>query len=240
MGYCGFRWLVQAFSSHADFCCIAFRIQQEEEKETESKGPQPFLQHQEWVKFQQSIRVDGFQTGQVTSASILRKSKGGKQARNRKAKDLARLQHMDPTFQAGAASSASKFPAIRYSPEETEELLKLAFDTLPEKTGKRGTRNLKRQNRRWKLVREIRAKYKRQMEAAHERRMEHRHWKREQTKAVKEMAPELCAQDMQYQARVVRRWAATMFPEEPSSSTTSRLVDDGAETNGGKLAAAKA
>lgn len=123
------------------------------------------------------------------------------------------MQQMDPTLQA-PGNSSSKFPAIRYSPEETEELLKLAFETLPERAGKRGTRNLKRQGRRWKLVREIRSKYKRQIQDAHERRMEHRQWKREQTKAVKEAAPELCQEDAQYQATILRRWAATMFPTE--------------------------
>jgi len=182
------------------------------QQQQQSKGPQPFLQHQEWVKFQQSIRVDGFQTGQITSATTLKKNRGGKQARNRKARELALMQQGDPRF----ADSTDKFPAIRYSPEETEELLKLAFDTLPKKTGKRGTRNLKRQNRRWKLVREIRAKYKRQIMAAHERRMQHRKWKREQTKAMKEAAPEICNKDTEYRAQVLRRWAATMFPTQPT------------------------
>lgn len=159
---------------------------------SESTGPQPFLQHQEWVKFQQSIRVDGFQTGQTTTVSTLKKSKGGKQARKSKAKALARLQAMDPSYVAPTSASDSRFPAIRYSPEETEELLQLAFKTIPTRDGKRGTRNLKRQARRWKLVRKIRSKYKYQLIQAHERLMVHRKWKRAQTKAVKEAAPEFC------------------------------------------------
>ncbi len=175
----------------------------------DSQGPQPFLQHQEWVKFQQSIRVDGFQTGQLTTATTLKKNRGGKQARNRKTRELALLQQGDPKF----ADSTDKFPAIRYSPEETQELLKLAFDTLPTRTGKRGTRNLKRQSRRWKLVRDIRAKYKRQIIAAHERRMVHRKWTRQKTKEAKQAAPQLCDKDAQYRAQVLRRWAATMFPQ---------------------------
>jgi len=40
---------------------------------------------------------------------------------------------------------AQKFPAIRYSPEETEELLQQAYAALPVRDGKRGTRNLRRQ-----------------------------------------------------------------------------------------------
>lgn len=185
---------------------------------------QPFLQHQEWVKFQQSIRVDGFQTGQVTAAHIMKKSKGGKQARNRKARELELLQQLDPNYQApsSGSSSSSKFPAIRYSPEETQELLQLAFKTLPKREGKRGTRNLKRQAVRWKAVRKIRAKYKQQIQAAHERRMEHRQWKREETKAVKEGAPALCHSDAEYQAQILKRWAATMFSSSSSSASAEK------------------
>jgi hypothetical protein len=197
---------------------------------TTAKGPQPFLQHQEWVKFQQSIRVDGFQTGQVIAANVLKKSKGGKQARNRKAKELERLQQMDPNYQeptSSASGSSSKFPAIRYSPTETQELLNLAFNTLPKRAGKRGTRNLKRQANRWKAVRGIRATYKRQIQAAHGRRMEHRQWSRQQTKAVKEAAPEFCETDANYQAQILKRWAATMLS---SAATSSSGVDQATST----------
>ena len=137
---------------------------------------------------------------------MLKKNRGGKQARTRKARELALLQQSDPKF----ADSTDKFPALRYSPEETQELLQLAFTTLPKRTGKRGTRNLQRQKRRWTMVREIRAKYKRQIIAAHHKRMEHRQWTRQQTKAVKEMAPQVCQTDTRYQAQILQRWAATM------------------------------
>eukprot|EP00429_Kryptoperidinium_foliaceum_P051990 CAMPEP_0176088222 /NCGR_PEP_ID=MMETSP0120_2-20121206/44174_1 /TAXON_ID=160619 /ORGANISM="Kryptoperidinium foliaceum, Strain CCMP 1326" /LENGTH=206 /DNA_ID=CAMNT_0017422081 /DNA_START=71 /DNA_END=688 /DNA_ORIENTATION=- len=146
-----------------------------------STAAKPFLQNQEWVKFQQSISVDGFQTGQTLEATVLKKSKGGKQARNRKARELMMQQQQEKP-------SENRFPAIRYSPEETQDLLKLAYESLPQREGKRGTRNQKRQDRRWKLVRKIRAKYKAQIQAAHERRMEHRKWTRAQTKGVKEAA----------------------------------------------------
>jgi hypothetical protein len=198
------------------------------------------LQHQEWVKFQQSIRVDGFQTGQVTAANVLKKSKGGKQARARRTRELERLQQMDPNYKGETAASASasaagtsKFPAIRYSPEETQELLQLAFDTLPTRQGKRGTRNLKRQANRWKAVRGIRAKYKREIEAAHGRRMEKRHWKRQQTKAVKEAAPEICEVDANYQSTILKRWAATMTSTAVDTTTTTTTVGEG------KVASAK-
>jgi hypothetical protein len=187
---------------------------------------QPFLQNQEWIKFQQSIQVEGFQTGQMTKASVmLRKSKGGKQSRNRKAKELALLQQELRDSNGGAASnlasSDNRFPAIRYSPLETQELLKLAYETLPQKTGKRGSRNQKRQDQRWKDVRQIRKTYKQNIVAAHERKMEHRQWTRAQTKAVKEGAQDVCRQNVQYQATILQRWAATMYPTEPRGTSTT-------------------
>mmetsp|Transcript_23915 Transcript_23915/g.58450 ORF Transcript_23915/g.58450 Transcript_23915/m.58450 type:complete len:283 (+) Transcript_23915:166-1014(+) len=192
---------------------------------------QPFLQQQEWAKFQQSISVDGFQTGQITTAAVLKKGRGGKQARLRKEKELARLQqHQDVTL-----NTDEKFPAIRYSQEETERLLEQAYGALPERAGKRGTRNLQRQENRWQLVREIRSKYKAQIQAAHERRMEKRHWKRQQVIAAKEQAPISRAQDLEYQAQVLQRWADTMYGtseedvavlEEESSEKVASATSD--------------
>ena len=183
---------------------------------------QPFLQNQEWAKFQKSIQVEGFQTGQITKATVLKKSKGGKQARNRKARELALEEDNN------LASSDNRFPAIRYSPEETQELLQLAYDTLPKRDGKRGTRNLKRQENRWKAVRKIRATYKQNIIEAHHRRMEHRSWTRDQTKAVKEAAPEICRKDAKYQANVLKRWAATMYPAQAAHTSSSSSTQSNA------------
>ena len=168
------------------------------------------------MKFQQSISVDGFQTGQVTTAQVLKKSRGGKQARRRKEREMARLQ------QNYDQATDEKFPAIRYSQEETERLLEQAYGALPARAGKRGTRNQKRQDRRWKLVRDIRAKYKANIIAAHERRMEKRQWKRQQVIAAKEQAPISREQDLNYQGQVLTRWAETMF-----EGTSVKVVDDG-------------
>lgn len=171
------------------------------------EAAQPFLQNQEWAKFQQSISVDGFETGQQTEASLIKKSRGGKQARRRKALEMDRLKPSNDQV------SDEKFPAIRYSQEDTERLLEQAYGTLPARAGKRGTRNLKRQDRRWGLVRDIRAKYKANIIAAHERRMEKRQWKRQQVIAAKLQAPISTEQDLNYQAQVLRRWNETMHGE---------------------------
>ena len=121
-------------------CLIPTQTINEAPKKEEA---QPFLQHQEWVKFQQSISVDGFETGQVTTAKVLKKSKGGRRIRRKKEREMEEWQAKQANLGLG------KFPAIRYSPEETERLLAEAMATLPKREGKRGTRNLKRQKRRY-------------------------------------------------------------------------------------------
>ena len=177
----------------------------------------PFLQHQEWVKFQQSITVDGFQTGQTTTATVLKKSRGGKQARRKREKELARLGAVSEEGSTEKISAvAAKFPAIRYSPEETDELLKQAYAALPPRAGKRGTRNLRRQETRWKKVRKIRSDYKAQLVNAHHRRMEERKYKRDRTKDTLEASIDQRQSDLDYQGMVLKRWM-----EQAVGSTTS-------------------
>jgi len=180
----------------------------------------PFLQHQEWVKFQQSITVEGFQTGQTTTATALKKSRGGKQARRKREKELARLGAFSESDE-NISAVAQKFPAIRYSPEETAELLKQAYATLPERTGKRGTRNLKRQAERWRRVRKIRSDYKAHILQAHHRRMEARNYKRERTKDMKEDAKGLREKDLDYQGAVLKRWMENLEESGIATTTTS-------------------
>lgn len=172
----------------------------------------PFLQHEEWVRFQQSITVDGFQTGQTTTATVLKKSRGGKQARRKREKELARLGAFTETAGPSEKISAvaQKFPAIRYSPEETEDLLQQAYAALPVRDGKRGTRNLRRQETRWKRVRKIRSDYKAHMINAHYNRMEARKYKRDRTKHALESASEQRQSDLDYQGMVLKRWMENM------------------------------
>lgn len=174
---------------------------------------QPFLQHQEWVKFQQSISVEGFQTGQTVTATVLKKSRGGKQARRKREKELARLGagSTGTTTYGDASATTTKFPAIRYSVEETQELLKQAYAALPERAGKRGNRNLRRQANRWKVVRDGRSQYKKYIILAHERRMEHRKYKRDRVVLAKDDAPVQRQKDVEYQAKVLKMWAQKMY-----------------------------
>jgi len=189
-----------------------------------AKNKNPFLQHQEWVRFQQSITVDGFQTGQTTTATVLKKSRGGKQARRKREKELARLgAYSDASGSEKISAVAQKFPAIRYSPEETEDLLKQAYEALPARTGKRGTRNLRRQATRWKKVRKIRSDYKAHLVNAHFKRMEVRKYKRDRTSDTLEAAPDQRQDDLDYQGMVLKRWMETMG-NDGSTTTSTKTV----------------
>jgi hypothetical protein len=164
------------------------------------------------VKFQQSIAVEGFETGQVTTAKVVKKSKGGKQMRRKKEKELAEWQ-----AKRAERGGLGKFPAIRYSEEETQRLLAEAMSMLPKRDGKRGTLNLRRQKRRWFLVRKIRAKYKRLRIVEHENKMERRSRKVEAVKMLKAEVPDVRRQDLDYQAQVLRRWAQNMVKDTGES-----------------------
>ena len=191
------------------------------------------------MKFQQSITVDGFQTGQTTTATVLKKSRGGKQARRKREKELARLGGdglVDSSLAGGTGQQkisavAAKFPALRYSVEETEELLKLAYATLPTRTGKRGTRNLKRQANRWKIVRKIRSDYKAQLLRAHYRRMLQRKYKRDRTKVAMHDAVDQRQSDLEYQGQVLQRWRNMSINNNGNSSSSGEFSSSDLEEN---------
>ena len=185
-----------------------------------------FSQSEEWIKFQNSITGDSSQAGQG------KKSRGGKKARRKREEELAKLEQ-------DTEDASMRFPALRYSEEETEALLKQAYAALSERTGKRGTRNLWRQKNRWKAVRRIRYKYKQNLIAAHERRMEKRHWKREKVKEMKAGAPKTREKDLDYQAEVLRRWAATMFADVGALSDDVEGTDTETEEEAKVMASTK-
>jgi hypothetical protein len=125
------------------------------------------------------------------------------------------------------------FPTKRYSDEETERLLKMAFAALPKRTGKRGTRNLKRQENRWFLVRKIHAKKKRQMYQAHLRRMVERSKRMREIREGKAAAPDTRTRDREYQRQVLQRWVQihrgeehkTIQPEVMSRAIEAKLLE---------------
>lgn len=137
-----------------------------------------------------------------------RKDRGGKQLRKRKEKEMEETlskERLTETMGGGL------FPPLRYSQEETERLLAEAYAAIPERAGKRGTRNLKRQYLRWFNVRKLHAKKKRERIAAHYRRMENRSRIFKEVKAIKETAAQTRARDASYQEAVFRKWTQTML-----------------------------
>jgi hypothetical protein len=166
-------------------------------------------QHKEWVKFQQSIAVEGFETGATLELQSPQKKSGGSSSKRKKSRNKI-LEEKILERQRLAGAGGGEYPPLRYSEEETERLLKEAYDNLPKRAGKRGTRALKRQKRRWAMVRNIRRRYKEHLQKFYKRRMEERSRKVRQIKELKEQAPRIVQQDREYQRYVYERWEKIM------------------------------
>ena len=101
-----------------------------------------------------------------------------------------------------------EFPSLRYSDEETERLLAQAYAAIPPRAGKRGTRNLKRQKRRWEIKRQYDATKKSERIAEHGRRMAKRHEISQAMYNIRVEGVDIREREREYQMGVVERWAA--------------------------------
>jgi hypothetical protein len=165
--------------------------------------------HDDWVKFQQAIAVDGFETGQTTKTVSTSQKRGGKIARRRREKELAAIREREA--RAKETGGGGQFPAMRFSDEETERLLAEAYANKPVKGGSKKTRHKKREYLRWFLVRKARAKQKQFKIQAHFRKMEKRSKRVKSVLAVKAEGPAIRERDAAYQKEVLRKWALTML-----------------------------
>jgi len=183
------------------------------------EGNQVAQQHSEWVEFQKSIAVEGFETGQIMEAI---KGAGNRnrlrRSRRLAMKRLASRVQKEKERQKFLKVGGGLFPALSYSPEETERLLARARAALPVRTGRRGTRNLKRQARRWWLVRQIRKKYKKNIIQAHFRRMAERSARHKKSWAVIEKAPTVRSEEADYQLASFQRWDSLVRANGASDS----------------------
>jgi hypothetical protein len=164
-------------------------------------------QHEEWVAFQRKIAIPGFETGQQVQVAA-KTRRGGKKMKKK-------LLHDEDDSKRFTDLAGGEFPPFRYGEEETARLLEQAYANLPPRAGKRGTRNLKRQTRRWFLVRKVRKLYKYHMANHQERKMAKRSEKIRQVKQVLEEAPRVQLADRQYQAQVFAKWSARMTEQKP-------------------------
>ncbi len=190
-------------------------------------------QHLEWVEFQKSIEVEGFETGQtLTAIDASKKNHGGKAATKKR---LTKRQEMAEKIQERqrlAGGGGGEFPPMRYSDEETERLLAQAYAAIPKRTGPRGTKRLKRMKRRYHLDREIHRKYKQHIMKFHERRMEKRSKKmKEIMDFIKNVAPSAVEHDLEYRNSVRQRYmdnmatAAAIRAAVTSSSASHTTTD---------------
>eukprot|EP00527_Entomoneis_sp_CCMP2396_P000789 CAMPEP_0198138682 /NCGR_PEP_ID=MMETSP1443-20131203/2078_1 /TAXON_ID=186043 /ORGANISM="Entomoneis sp., Strain CCMP2396" /LENGTH=304 /DNA_ID=CAMNT_0043800567 /DNA_START=182 /DNA_END=1096 /DNA_ORIENTATION=+ len=188
------------------------------------------VQHKEWVEFQQSISVEGFETGQMTEV-IEGTGNKNRLARNRKRIYLKLKQSIESQKerQSFLKVGGGTFPTLNYSPEETQRLLAQAHAALPPRAGPRRTKHRKRAERRWWLVRQIHKKYKKHIIKAHERRMVERSRKVRQVKEVLSAAPEIRDEDRDYQLESFKRWSAAMTQ---NSKGGTGLIGDGSSGEG--------
>uniref|UniRef100_A0A7S2NU99 Uncharacterized protein n=1 Tax=Leptocylindrus danicus TaxID=163516 RepID=A0A7S2NU99_9STRA len=82
--------------------CFANKIDTSEDKK-----------HQEWVQFQQSIAVEGFETGQETEIKKAGKRRGGKKFRKKHERELARKAAEKNDMIAGGGNFHLRFSRMR-------------------------------------------------------------------------------------------------------------------------------
>ena len=163
-------------------------------------------QHKEWVKFQQSIAVDGFDTGATTEIQRVKKGGGRGKRKTKRDEQYQRILDRERLTEV----SGGEFPPERYSDEETARLLEQAYNAVPPRAGKRGTRSLKRQKLRWHLVRGVRKRYKAHMAKFQIRKMAERSRKAKDVNSIIREAKSVRLRDREYQLYVLNRWNDTM------------------------------
>lgn len=86
-------------------------------------------------------------------------------------------------------------------------MLEEAYANIPPRAGKRGTRALKREKRRWFVKEMYDVKKRVERMAEHERRMEKRHGISVEIFEIQSSAEEVRSRDREYQNMVLEKWA---------------------------------
>ena len=164
--------------------------------------------HRQWVDFQKSIMVDGFETGQMTEVvSGHTRNRHFRALRTVQRRIRARIQLRKERM---GTTKTGDIPALEYSPEETERLLAEARSHFPVRTGTRGSRHRRRHLRRAWLTRKIKKKEKRWRIRAHFRRMRQRSERMANVMAIVREAPSKVRANKDYQLELFRRWRQNM------------------------------
>lgn len=161
------------------------------------------------MKFQQSISIDGFETGQTTTVqtSLGKKRRGGKKVRKR-LENKNELTAKAKDYEIGGG----QYPALQYSEEETERLLAEAYAGLPKKAGKRGTKHLQRESNRWHVIRKAaKVRKKNYGIRQHTRRMLKRSKVVRDVKQMKVDAVGIREHEAAYQQIVADEWTRIML-----------------------------
>jgi len=187
-------------------------------------------ENKEWLRFQQSIQVKGFDTGQPIPFGVSKSSgdgvdgessesqeledlfaqgkplsiRGGKQKRKARAKLLAQSQG---SSSRSAGTERGLYPAERFSEEETQRLLEEAYAGIPPRAGPRRSRAKKRMRQRFWRMRRYHAKKKRERIRAHFRRQEKQKQMIQAIRDVRAEAPEIVEETQKYQQHVLDHYA---------------------------------
>lgn len=157
------------------------------------------------MKFQDNLKVKAVgDTGssQKLAEAIANMGNRSKAMKKKMVKTLTRAGSITPAEVGGGF-----YPPARLSDEDTEALLKEAYGNIPARTGKRGTRSLKREKRRWHLVRKIHKKYKDGKVRAHFRKMTQRGALTRECQAIRAGAQDVRDMEKDYHMIVLRGWA---------------------------------
>ena len=88
-----------------------------------------------------------------------------------------------------------------------------AYEGIPKRTGKRGTRNLKRQENKARKIRKYNAIRKKEKINAHLKKMAKRSQKVKDIRSVYDEAPSLRERDQLYQQKVLERWTQLVMAQ---------------------------
>jgi hypothetical protein len=184
----------------------------------ENVPPETSESDKQWNNWQQSL-LNNFLDND-SSSNALTKKRGGKTLRKKRAM-IDEVSRSSSSQERLIDAGPGQFPPLRYSDEETERLLKEAYENIPVRTGKRGTRSFKRQKVRFIKIRKARSIKKMEKVRHHFDRMEKRSAKVKAIQKMKEIAVETREEDRLYQESVLKKWAAMNGVAIKSSSSSS-------------------